>query len=426
MAASDVPRPLAPAPTPIATPAPTPARAHGAPLAPAPALALILALLLLAAEQPGGVATGLGAAAVQAPLRVVRAQAAAGANSSSSSSSHAAASLNFLAVALDADGSAGYERFLPSYAAFALAAQPRAVAELVVASAQAFEAEHAGALRVLQRAFPGRLLVRDAATEATMLSARLTQQGWRNTARFLEEPHLVADVTYMGDVDVMIVLPRGGGGAGGSGAAGEAFGSFSRGDAAAVDDIAAEHLAHMSAFSPPLPYSNVLRTPEPQKGGEWRQLTGLHAVRSAAYYDSAEWRATLRHFSELPAEDAALRMVVDTVALQRLCARAFGLPERATLAPAVAADEAAARRALTWRPVWGIHISPSRGRGRSMLNRASCGQCRAAADVATQPWYGDLLSASPAAAAVQQQLERLCACCGDGDAEAKECSMRLR
>ncbi len=339
------------------------------------------------------------------------------------------AAVNFLAFAIDDDVSSGaavssarYSQFLPSFAAFALSAQPASVVELVVLDAAAFAAEHDAALSVLRRAFPRRLMLREPPPEAIALAMRLAQGSWRHTVRFVDEPVVAADVTYIGDVDIMLVP--------------QSVVSDSGGTKQAFLNISGEHLAHMRAFSPPLPYSNMLRPHKADHQGrnarfnapEWRHLTGLHAVDTrsagAAYYGSAAWRRELERLRGLPDGDAALEMLSDEVVVQRLCAAAFGLPERGRLAAAEAADESAAQRALTFRPVWGIHISPGRGKGKAMLNVARCGQCRAAAAVSALPWFAELLAVSAAASGVQRKLQALCACCEEpGSADDKECSM---
>ena len=317
--------------------------------------------------------------------------------------------LNWMAVALDGGGAEGYERFLVSYAAYALHAQPRSVAELVVESRAAFEAEHSAALRVLRRVFPGRVLVREPSAAALLLAARLAQAGWRAMVRFVDAPALRADVTLIGDIDIVTLVAPG-------------------------EDVAAEHLAHMRAFDPPLPYSNVLRPHKTDNRGvharfnhpRWRHVTGrLHAVETEAFYGAPAWHEALQWFTAPEAERDPERadMLIDEVALQNLCRRAFGLPERENLALEVAADAAAAKRALTWTPTRGIHLSQARGRGKVMLNVASCGHCRAAAAVARLAWFGELLAASPALARVQAQLGALCACCGPAAPDEKQCEM---
>jgi len=294
-----------------------------------------------------------------------------------------------------------------SYAAYALHAQRWSVAELVVSSRAAFEAEHAAALRVLRRTFQGRVLVREPAAAAQLLAARLAQAGWRAMVRFVDEPVLRANVTLIGDIDILTLTPRG-------------------------EDVAAEHLAHMRAFAPPLPYSNVLR-PEVKHRGKlharfnhprWRHLTArLHAVETEAYFGAPAWREALQWFTapEAAGDPARADMLIDEVALQNLCARAFGLPEREALALEVAADESDARRALTWSPTRGVHLSPARGDGKAMRNVASCAQCRAAAEVARLAWFAELAAASPALRRVQFQLRELCECCGADADDDKEC-----
>lgn len=411
-----------------------------APAAPAARwAALVLLLLFIAAEGQGHLGLGaatpelvrvlsrhFAAAAGAAGLVAAAAGGAAGGvrrgdgEFNASFAGGGIASINFMAVALDDTETKGYERFLPSYVAFALTAQPRGVAEVIVASAADFEHRNREALRLLRRAFPGRLLVREPVAESVMLAARMTPRGWRMTARWFETPHLRAAVTYIGDIDCLIVLPPGGcGGAGQH--PGEGYGSFFRGDAAPVDNMAEEHLAHMRAFDPPLPYSNVLRVPFPRDGVTWRQLTGFQAMDTERYYEAPSWRETLQYFAQLPEED----LRIDNVALQRVAARAFGLPERGALAPAVAADEAAAQRALLYSPRWGIHISPNRGGGlNGMNNKATCGQCRAVAAVAALPWYAEFVRVSAEAADVQRALDALCACCAPEDGNEKLCSVR--
>ena len=321
--------------------------------------------------------------------------------------------LNFFAVAIDGDvinSHEGYERFLIPYAAFALHAQRESVAELVVSSAETFQRDHAPALAVLARVFPGRVVVREPGEAALLLAARLAQAGWRAMVRFLDAPRLRANVTLIGDVDIMTLAPT------------------------PSEDFAAEHLAHMRAFLPALPYSNIVRPHKTDHRGvhakfnhpRWRHLTGrLHAVETDAFYGAPAWAEAVEWFSAPEAERDPERagMLIDEVALQLLCARAFGLPERKNLAAEVAADPAAAQRALTWSPTRGIHLSPARGRGKVMLNVASCRYCRAAATVARLAWFAELLTVSPDFTSVQAQINELCACCVAGSPDDKECAM---
>jgi len=191
----------------------------------------------------------------------------------------------------------------------------------------------------------------------------------------------------------------------------------------------------MRAFSPPLPYSNVLRPHKTNHKGKnnlrfnhlrWRHVTArLHAVETEAFYGAPAWAEALQWFTAPEAEGDPERpdMLIDEVALQNLCRRAFGLPERMNLAPEVLGDEAAAKRALEWSPVRGIHLSPSRGMGKIMLNVASCAHCRATAGVARLAWFRELQAASPALAAAQAQIAELCSCCGPGSPDDKQCQM---
>ena len=389
-------------------PAPPPAR-------PASRATLLVGVLLLAsALELADVRGGGAAAALSATLGLSSAAASSSASSYSPESfplpPGATPRLNWFAVALDGAGKEGYERFLVPYAAYSLHAQRWSVAELVVANREAFEAEHAPALRVLRRVFPGRLLVREPAAASQLLAARLAQGGWRAMVRFVEAPVMRANVTLIGDIDILTLTAHG-------------------------EDVAAEHLAHMRAFSPPLPYSNVLRPHKTNHRGKnnvrfnnprWRHVTGrLHAVETEAYYGAPEWAEALQWFTAPEAEGDPERedMLIDEVALQNLCRRAFGLPERDNLAPEVMADASAAKRALEWTPVRGVHLSPSRGQGKAMLVVASCAHCRAAASVASLAWFRELRAASPALAAAQAQLAELCSCCSPGAPDEQECKM---
>jgi len=130
-----------------------------------------------------------------------------------------------------------YEAFIVPYAAAALHHNADVAVEICVEDPARFRQENQGSAEVLDRAFPDRWLVRTGNFSGTI----------PNSVRFLEQPQLRADYTYIGDIDILIL----------------------------DNDLTQAHLTHMAETG--LPYSNILR---PQ--GE--RLTGLHFTRTDAHY----------------------------------------------------------------------------------------------------------------------------------------------
>jgi hypothetical protein len=136
----------------------------------------------------------------------------------------------------------GYYPFVLPYLFFVLTTNEDVVVEVTVEDASVFASRFSAGLDHLRRVFPCRQFV----VRQTKIS------GVRpNSVRFIEEPDLVADNIYIGDVDIMILDPN----------------------------LTIVHEHHMTETH--LPYSNM------QREGQ-DKLTGLHFSRMDSYYPLAD------------------------------------------------------------------------------------------------------------------------------------------
>jgi hypothetical protein len=120
------------------------------------------------------------------------------------------------------------------------------------------------------------------------------------TYRWLETPTVFCEYTYIVDVDIMFTHN-------------------------VLDD-------YVSRFLPGLPYYNIIR---PRK----KQLSGLILVQTTDFYNSVFKKAQIDSYKANKPEN-------DEMVLYRMCQQAHGLPP---------VD-------LTYRYVFGVHLSPNRGK----------------------------------------------------------------
>jgi len=108
-----------------------------------------------------------------------------------------------------------------------------------------------------------------------------------NTVRFLERPNMMAEYTYIGDVDIILL----------------------------DNNIVADHIIHTEILK--LPYSNVKRN-----GIE--NLTGLHFVETQTYYETVteDWQSEI--ISRL---NVGSLNIFDENLLYHMMVEAFGVPE---------------------------------------------------------------------------------------------------
>lgn len=168
-----------------------------------------------------------------------------------------------------------YEMFVLPYIVSALTHNDDARVEVCLEDPGRFEEENSDAIAILREAFGERFLLRSGSFNVPA-----------NTVRFVEEPQVLTEYTYIGDIDILILEP-----------------------------ITQQHVDNMVDIG--LPYSNRTRS----KGN---YLTGLHFTRSDAYYpvklprdyqkfktldEQLLYRIIEHRGNGLPGEDATFRPV---------------------------------------------------------------------------------------------------------------------
>lgn len=256
--------------------------------------------------------------------------------------------LNFLSVGV----SAGYENWLLPYAFFALASNRNSSAEIVVQNASSFRRKFSLLLDTACLAFPNRILVRNLSS-ATLNKAEGLHAS-NDVFRFLEVPVVSSIYTYIGDVDILTL----------------------------DENIVEQHVQHMGKIG--LPYSNAVR--DYNVDLRFRRLTGLHFVRNSDYYSE-------RLFKSI--ESFVRQTNNDEVILQNICRVAFGLPPQTS---------------EKFRPVHGIHLSNSRGKGGMALS-AHCNECKRYKQVANASWMRLAMHVSRTMQLVNDKTVALCSCC---------------
>jgi hypothetical protein len=131
----------------------------------------------------------------------------------------------------------GYEAFVLPYIASVLHHNDDTAVEICVQQPEQFTEENKAALAIIAQRFPDRVLIRGGQFSGVLA----------HSVRFLEEPKIRADYSYIGDIDVL-VLDRN------------------------ITDV---HQRHMQRTG--LPYSNILRP-------NTKRLTGLHFTRTDVHY----------------------------------------------------------------------------------------------------------------------------------------------
>lgn len=126
-----------------------------------------------------------------------------------------------------------------------------------------------------------------------------------NTYRFFEKQHVDSVYTYISDVDIMFLQ----------------------------NDIVTKYLESWPAN---LPYNNKLRLNAPS------HLTGVHMVKTKEYYTDRLYECQKKYYHGTVENDEVI--------LQKICKEIFGLPELSH----------------QFRPIYGIHFSPSRGPKKTM------------------------------------------------------------
>jgi hypothetical protein len=127
-----------------------------------------------------------------------------------------------------------------------------------------------------------------------------------NTYRFFETPHAPSTYTYILDIDIMLL----------------------------DYDIVTKYV---SFWPDKLPYNNMLRTEDKH------QLTGVHMVKTREYFTDTFIACQKKYYED--------KMDNDEIILGNMCLESFGLPDFSH----------------RFRPIYGIHFSPNRGRNKMMM-----------------------------------------------------------
>ena len=126
-----------------------------------------------------------------------------------------------------------------------------------------------------------------------------------NTYRFFEVPTIQSKYTYISDIDVMY-----------------------------LEEILYKYL---DKWPPHLPYSNILRPKDNCK------LTGIVMVKNDKYYTD-EFKKCQKKYYDMNYNEN------DEIILCKMCKEIHGLPDYS----------------FRYRPIYGIHFSPNRGKGKIM------------------------------------------------------------
>lgn len=150
--------------------------------------------------------------------------------------------------------------FALPYATSALFSNREATVEVCVENLDRFDEKFPNSRAALKRLFNDRALIREADFGRCSPSV----------LRFIEEPQIKADYTYIGDADILV-----------------------------LEDVLPLHRANMATTG--LPYSNIVRP-------NTRKMTGLHFTRSDAYYPVVIPDVDLHNTND---EDLLYMMVVE-------------------------------------------------------------------------------------------------------------------
>lgn len=132
-----------------------------------------------------------------------------------------------------------------------------------------------------------------------------------NAFRFLTVPSRLEEMTYIGDVDVLVL----------------------------DNDVSIQHNEHMKEIG--LPYSNIVRDYNAKRP----RLTGLHCVKTTDYYYHKDDNGNniIQNLIQTYIDFGLYSRYGDEELLYMLCKEGIGIPHK-----------------TTFRPVHGIHISPNR------------------------------------------------------------------
>ena len=210
--------------------------------------------------------------------------------------------INFLAC-----GTKGYEAILPMYAFYALSFHENSHVEIVVENATSFFNHNKDALLWLKKHHEeSTFCVRE------YNSNHLKRANKKTTWRFLEIPTIQAKYTYISDVDIFLT----------------------------ESVLSSQRIEQMRYFN--IPYSNVLRT------NQNNRLTGIILVKTREFYteDLIHAQSTVDAHGN------------DEIFLYNLITRAgFNLP---------ISNTTIGKFYASYRPLHGVHLSYSRGPGKSM------------------------------------------------------------
>jgi hypothetical protein len=195
-----------------------------------------------------------------------------------------------------------YQEYIVPFIASALFHNRNSSVEILLENHDAYSEKHEASLNILESHFAQRFLLREIPDHLRNILP--------NSIRFLTKPQLKADLTYIGDIDILIL----------------------------DSNIADWHMNYMEKND--MPYSNNLR-----KGGH-PMLTGLHCVRTEEYYSKID--------------ESYMKIIVESIKRQGLEYKHYDEKLLYTMAQHRIGLLPKDVYSYKTRPVHGIHMSPNR------------------------------------------------------------------
>lgn len=219
--------------------------------------------------------------------------------------------INFISYAIDLKSNGLYEDFLIPFTFFCLLFNKNAHVEIIVLDPNNFNKKYNKEINSIRK-INDNFLIRKPQYK---LNKHIP-----NTYRFFEVPTVQSKYTYISDIDIMY-----------------------------MEDILYKYLDNWPLVAPALsttpsylPYSNMLRTKENCR------LTGVMMVKNDIYYTNEFIKCQKKYYNINIANN-------DELILGKMCEEIHGLPDYS----------------FRYRPIYGIHFSPNRGKDKKMHLKTS-------------------------------------------------------